>query len=200
MILGDDSTLTPTRLRRHLPIDLQSAPIQLTYHTPESLRTYLRRWSRFGVHLRSEGQILIDPDGELAALLAVKTPLSTDYEVAAQRSHLDQYLYVNRFGGRMLGPLAHLYRIGRTLTFAILAQRGVFEFDREVAFIALIRLEPSLRDDVEAVSELQPFHDRLRDPDCSSPLAFEPNGDGAITRFIAARESVYRLLTVAEAL
>src|SRR5947209_18172916 len=124
LVLGTDHDLTPATLRNRLPNALQAAPISLSCHTPEGLEQYLRKWSRFATHLRREGRILYDPKGELERLLSMDIPVSTALEIEAQRRHLANYEHAERFGGRFLFPLAHLYRIGRATVFAILAKSG----------------------------------------------------------------------------
>jgi predicted nucleotidyltransferase len=193
IVLGTDDHLTPSALRRSLPAALQAAPISLSYHTANSLEQYLRRWSRFAVHLRREGRILYDPNGELRRLLSVDIPVSTMQELRAQRRHLANYQHVERFGGRLLFPLAHLYRIGRATVYAILAEGGTLEFDRKEAFRAIAELHPAWAPDIAAISELAPFYERVRSRSSASPLPFEPIGHQAEARFVHAREAIARL-------
>jgi predicted nucleotidyltransferase len=196
IVLGTDDRLTPSRLRRRLPVALQDAPISLSYHTARSLEQYLRRWTRFGAHLRREGRILYDPNGELRRLLSIEIPISTAQELDAQRRHLANYEHVGRFGGRLLFPLAHLYRIGRAAVYAILAESGRLEFDREEAFRMIIELYPGRAADVTAIAELAPFYDWVRSGSAATRLPFDPAGVEAEVRFIRAKEAIVRLIAL----
>jgi len=193
IVLGTDDRLTPSALRKRLPVVLQDAPISLSYHTISSLEKHLHRWTRFGAHLRREGQILHDPKGELQRLLSVEIPISTAQELDAQRRHLANYQHVARFGGHFLFPLAHIYRIGRATAYAILAEDEILEFDREEAFRTFVRLHPDRAADIAAIAELAPFYKLVR-TGSFVPLPFEPVGRGAEARFVRARDAVARLV------
>jgi predicted nucleotidyltransferase len=117
LVLGTRKRLTPSMLLRRLPVELRMAQLSLAYHTADSLDRYLRQWSRFGAHLRREGWILYDPLGELRRLLAADIPVSTTEELAAQRSHLNSYAHLERFGGRFLLTLSLVSSNERTTSF-----------------------------------------------------------------------------------
>lgn len=194
LVLGTRKRLTPSMLLRRLPVELRMVQLSLAYHTADSLDCYLRRWSRFGAHLRREGWILYDPCGELRRLLAVDIPVSTTEELAAQRSHLNNYAHIERFGGRFLLTLTHLYQIGRTVVFAILAEHGILEFDRGRAFRTVIELYPDCAADAAAVARLAPFYELATRRSRDSVLPFEPVGCEA--EVVRAREAVVRLLAL----
>jgi hypothetical protein len=125
----------------------------------------------------------------------VVVPVSTTEELAAQRRHLANYEHAERFGGRFLFPLAHLYRIGRAAIYARLAEMGTLEFNRERAFGAITELNPKWAPDVAAIEELAPFAELSRHPDAaSSSLPFQPVGPHAEARFLRAREAVARIV------
>lgn len=156
LILGTEATRTPGDVRRQLRTDLRER-VSISYYTPPSLVAYLERWSRFGVHLRTEGRILFDHFGRLRAILAQPRTLSTEFELEVQLGHLETLDHVERFGGLFLIPLARLYRVGRTVVFALLAEMGVFEFNQEKAFEDLARRLPEAAHDVRAIERLRPF-------------------------------------------
>lgn len=198
IVLGTSEDLTSSGLRHQLPFELSDADISISYYTPESLDDYLRRWSRFGAHLRLEGRILHDTDGRLEGILAEERPISTDHEFATQRQHLQRYEHVDRFGGRLLFPLAHLYRIGRAAAFAAIAKTGHLEFDRREAFQLAVMLYPHLEPEFAAITELDPFYELVRAPDFSIDLPFEPIGSEAERRFVHARDCVARVVSIGD--
>src|SRR5579884_3517315 len=119
LVLGTESGRTPGEVRRQLRVDLRER-VSISYYTAASLAVYLERWSRFAVHLRTEGEVLFDHSGRLRALLDQPRPLSTEFELRVQVEHLEALDHVERFGGLFLIPLARLYGIGRTVVFALL--------------------------------------------------------------------------------
>jgi hypothetical protein len=165
--------------------------VVFAYHTPESLATYLRRWSRFGAHVRQEGEILFDRDGRLHDALEEDIPVSTLEEFAAQLRHLENYDDLKRFGGYFLLPLAHLYSIGRSVVFALLAERGILEFSQQQALRRLERELPAASHDARAIERLRPFHDRVSRRGAGA-LPFSPRD--CSDEVAAARDSVRRLI------
>lgn len=196
LALGTDERLTASALLRQLPKDLQELPVGLVYHTEDNLPKYLERWSRFAAHLRSEAVILRDDDERLQRILTADRPISTKIEVAVQRRHLANYDHLERFGGRYLFPLAKLHRIGRAAAFAVLAERGVLEFDRYRAFDALERLHPERASDLKVVERLEPFAEMVTAQGGSADLPFEPIG--CTREVVDAREAVARLLNLSQ--
>lgn len=194
LVLGTDEWLTPSMLSRQMPAELHTAQLSLSYYTTDSLDRYLHRWSRFSAHLRREGWILYDPLGELRRALATDIPVSTAEEIAAQRRHLNNYAHVERFGGRFMFTLTHLYRIGRTVVFAILAEHGTLEFDRERAFRAVMELYPDRAADAMIIERLAPFYERVTRRLHEIILPFDPVG--CETEVIRAREAITRLLSL----
>lgn len=196
IVLGDSDELTSSELRRRLSPALAGVDISVSYHTPASLLSYLKRWSRFGAHLRLESTILYDQDGVLGQILASDRPIDTRYELASQARNLARFEHVERFGGRFLFPLAHLYRIGRAATFAAIANKGQLEFDRRQALRIAADLYPGLEPDFRVIAGLEPFYERVRSPEGvgASDLPFDPAGPAAERHFIDARASVARII------
>jgi hypothetical protein len=151
-------------------------------------------WPRFAAHLRLEGRVIFDRDGRLGDLLGREMPISTRAEFDAQRRHLRNYDHPERFGTRFLFPLVGLYRIGRAVTLAVLAERGILIFDAEQAFAELGRLTPDRASDLTAVRRLKPFYDLATRRDAGASPPFEPTD--CLDELVAAREAVARLLAL----
>jgi predicted nucleotidyltransferase len=173
LVVGRNPSLSASKLRQRLPEDLRDARVTFAYHTPDTLAAYLRRWSRFGAHVRQEGEILFDRDGQLHAALEQAIPVSTREELEAQARHLENYDELGRFGGHFLFPLAHLYSIGRSVIFALLAEREILEFDSARAMQRLAQELPAAADEIHAVARLRPFHERATGRG-RLPLPFAP--------------------------
>lgn len=169
--------------------------ISLSIYSEGELEQRLHQWSRFAAHLRRESVILHDPHGTLTAILQTEIPVSIDHEVDVSKRYLTRFAHIDRFGGRMLFPLAHLYSVGRVAVLARLSQYGDLEFDQAKAFAKLQRFDPSLADDIQMIGSLEPFYDCVRHTDAAVDLPFEPVGSAAETRTIEAREAVLRVLT-----
>lgn len=196
IVLGTSEELTSSALRRCLSPSLSGVDISVRYHTPASLETYLAHWSRFGAHLRIEGRILYDMNGDLSRILTAERPIETKYEFAAQERHLARYAHADRFGGRFLFPLAHLYRIGRTAAFAAIAKEGRLEFDRRQAFEIAADLYPDLSEEFATIAALAPFYEYVRAPQSGATLPFDPVGPAAEVGFLTARTCVSRVIAI----
>jgi predicted nucleotidyltransferase len=196
IVLGSDPSLTRSQLRRGLPRDLRDLPMSLDYHTPTTLDRYLRNWSRFGAHLRTEGTVLFDLHGSLGNLLERDLPVSTVEELGVQRRHLSNYRHLERFGDQFLFPLAGLYRIGRTLAFVLLAERGELIYNANAAFALLAEHHPNRREEIGAVKRVKPFYDLVTQRGNSASLPFEPVGcAGEVT---VTRDAIERLLALSQ--
>ncbi|GIM89300.1 nucleotidyltransferase domain-containing protein [Paractinoplanes toevensis] len=192
LVTADDLEITD--LRHHLPISLREVPISLSSHTSDGLAAYIRRWSRFGAHLRQEGKILHDTGDQLRTLLSDEVPISVESELDTQQHHLQTYKHVERFGGRFLFPLAHLHRIGRATAYALLAKEGVLEFDGKSAFQELLARHPTWTEDINVIMSLGPFYKRVRIDSSDIELPFDPTGPEAERKLVEAREAISRLL------
>jgi predicted nucleotidyltransferase len=196
LVLGKDPKLTASALRGGLPAELGAGRTSILYHTPETLARHLSHWSRFGVHLKEEGEILFDRHGLLRDELDSEGSVSTYEELRLQLLHLRSFDHLERFGGRFLFPLAHLYAIGRTVVFALLAERGIFEFNRERAFERLVDLTPEYSVEVEEIAQLRPFAELTAGHDAEAlPFSFL---QGASIRVAAAREGIRRLVALSQ--
>jgi predicted nucleotidyltransferase len=194
LVVTDEPGRTVSELKALVATELRDAPVSLAAHTPGSLDVYLGRWSRFAAHLRLEGKVIFDRDGRLGDLLGREMPISTRAELDALRRHLRNYDHPERFGTRFLFPLVGLYRIGRAVTFAVLAERGILIFDAEQAFAELGRLTPDRASDLTAVRRLKPFYDLATRRDAGASPPFEPTD--CLDELVAAREAVARLLAL----
>jgi predicted nucleotidyltransferase len=192
LVVTDEPGRTASELKELVAAELGDVSVSLAAHTPESLRLYLGRWSRFAAHLRTEGKVIFDRDGGLGELLDRETAISTVAELDAQRRHLRNYDHPERFGNRCLFPLVSLYRIGRAVTFAVLAEREILIFDSEEAFVRLGRLAPERASDLNAVRRLRPFYDLVTRRDAGASPPFDPTD--CLDELVAARDAVGRLL------
>jgi len=197
VVLGEGQA-TPAVLAAELPDELRGDDVSISVFTPASLRNYLHHWSRFALHLQREAAIVYDPDAELYEIFDHRRSLSLDYEICMQKKRLSQLEHMERFGDRMVLPLAQLYRLGRTLVFVILAQRGQLEFDRHTAFAQLKDLDRVLAADVDLVERLAPFYVQWRGLNAETTTPFDPVGPDAIDQAIRAREAVRSLMDAAE--
>jgi hypothetical protein len=167
----------------------------MSYHTPETLEAHLDRWSRFGAHLKREGQILFDRHGRLAAILDGAPTVSTRAEIHAQWTHLRHMRDLERFGGRYLFVLARLHRIGRAVVFALLAEQELLVFERERAFAIYTERHPEHRQEVAVIEGLRPFAETVRQ-ERTRPLPFSPNG--CREEVERARDAVNTLIRTSE--
>jgi nucleotidyltransferase-like protein len=190
LVLGVDPELKPSILYKSLPVSLRDGTIVLTYYTAEELSDYLHRFSRFGAHLKREGWVVHDADGQLTRILMQKRQIDTRQEVPRQLRLLRKLEHTDRFGGRFLFPLAHLYRIGRTVTYAQLAVQGILEFDQKAAFQLLSEIAPQWQGQLAVISRLAPFYARTRNRSAGQSFPFDPNGTEAEAEFLKAYDAV----------
>jgi predicted nucleotidyltransferase len=157
-VVGDDPKLTPSKIRRRLKLRSETPKVSIVYHTPTTFKRYVRTGSRFLVHLQLEGEVLYDELGMLSAIQE-QPPLSTpiDAEIEGQLKRLELFKEPERFNGNFLFPLAHVFAAGKAIVMAILAQEGIYEFNRDAAFEAFARRFPKSRPEVEALRALGPF-------------------------------------------
>jgi predicted nucleotidyltransferase len=193
LVLGRSPEMTPSWLRQQLPTYLRDAHVNFAYHTARSLDAYLHRWSRFGAHMRHEGKILFDPNGDLKLAFEEEIPVSTLEELQAQLQHLANYDDLGRFGGHFLLPLAHMYSIGRSVVFALLAEHEVLEFQQERAMSLLEYELPEARSEIQFVTRLRPFQERVSHRRQDS-LPFTPTGSKAEHEAAGARNAIRQLI------
>lgn len=157
-VVGKDPKLTPSKIRRRLKLHSDEPKISIVYHTPTTFERYVRTGSRFLVHLQLEGEVLYDESGMLGAIQE-QPPLSTpiDAEIEGQLKRLDLFDQPKRFNGNFLFPLTHVFAAGKAIVMAILADEGIYEFNRDAAFDAFARRFPDSRGDVETLRALGPF-------------------------------------------
>lgn len=189
--------ISPCQLISELPVEHQRPDLSLSVFTWETLRTHLQAWSRFAIHLQRESLVLHDSTGGLKTLLLREINVSVTHELAAQQRRLQNFRHLDRFEGRLLFPLAHMYGIGRTIVFARLAQYGQFEFERSNAFAYLKSLDDELTVDLEEIEGLAPFYESVRHPEVDVSLPYDPVGEEATVFATRARGAIERLLRVA---
>lgn len=158
LVLGNDPRLRPSVIRNRLDLANLPPKVSIIYHTPETLERFVRNGSRFVVHLQLEGEVLFDSDGRLGEIKALP-PLRTSVrpEVDGQLKRLELLEEPKRFNGNFLFPLTHVFASGKAIVMAILAENGIYEFNRAGAFDAFEKRFPASHADVETVRRLAPF-------------------------------------------
>jgi predicted nucleotidyltransferase len=195
LLLGPDCGQTIAALRTWIATVDPERRAGLAFHTRESFAELIHDGSRFLVHLRREGEVLIDRTGQLEGFLrAPWEPVSVDEEIAIELARLANYDRPELFGGRFLFPLAHVFTIGKAVVMARLADDGIFEFNRRRAFFAFERRFPAVARDVRVVAALEPFVALTRRHTASLP--FSPSGPGAAERLEASVAAVRRIASV----
>ncbi|MGN6372324.1 MAG: nucleotidyltransferase domain-containing protein [Solirubrobacteraceae bacterium] len=196
LVLGCDRGLSARALSDTLSGGLRTDRLSIVYHTPDTLAEHLRRRSRFRVHLQREGEILFDRHGMLHAALETTEPVDTSDELRTLARSLASFEDLDRFGGRFLFALAHLYRVGRAVVLSLLAERGVFEFNQARAFALLADALPENSAEVERIAQLRPFAELTSGREVD-PLPFDFVADAG-ARAAAARDAIRRLMALSE--
>lgn len=195
LVIGCDSGQTILGLRRWLEDADPGRRAGLAFHTRESFVELIREGSRFLVHLRREGDVLIDRTGQLGHFLAAPwRPASLDEEIATELNRLAHYDRTEIFGGRFLFPLAHVFTIGKAIVMACLADVEILEFNRRRAFGACARRFPAVAQDARVIAGLEPFLARTRRQPIELP--FPPEGVRAARELEAGVAAVRRIARV----
>ena len=194
LVIGDDAGQTIAELRRWIA-DLDAEHrAGIAFHTRTSFAALVEEGSRFLVHLRREGNVLLDRTGQLQAFLASPwQPVSVDREIAVELDRLSSYDRPEVFGERFLFPLAHVFTIGKAIVMARLADEGVLEFNRRRAFAEYARRHPAVAPEVELIASLEPFLARTRRKPASMP--FPPAGRAAAAQLESGVAAVRRVAT-----
>jgi predicted nucleotidyltransferase len=179
LVIGQDRGQTIAELRRRVGSADPDRRVSFVFHTRQSFADLVHDGSRFLVHLRREGEVLLDRTGDVTEFLAGPwRPVSVEIEIAMELERLANYDRPEIFGGQFLFPLAHVFTIGKAIVMARLADEGHFEFNRRRAFEAFASRHPDLASDVALVAGLEPFVARTRRRE--SDLPFPPTGDAAM--------------------
>ena len=190
LVLGDSPDIEPSSLYKLTPKSAREAGLSILYFTPDRLANHLRQASVFSLHLRRDGWIIFDRGGRLAGILQEDPEPHPRQEILRQRKLLRSFRHTERFGGRFLFPLSHVYRIGRTVTYAQLVDRQVIEFDQGSAFALLATLMPSWSQEIKTIERLSPFYARTRSRYSEQDPPFDPNGPKAEAEFVRAYNAV----------
>ena len=195
LVIGEDAGQTIAGLRRWVSDVDGERRAGLAFHTRESFAAIVDERSRFLVHLRREGEVLLDRTGLLQAFLASPwRPVSVDNEIAVELDRLMSYDRPELFGGRFLFPLAHVFTIGKAIVMARLVDEGVLEFNRRRAFAEYARRHPAVAPEVELIASLEPFLARTRRQ--ASSLPFPPAGQAAAKELEAGVAAVRRVAAI----
>jgi predicted nucleotidyltransferase len=192
LVIGQDAGQTISRLRQWVGAADPDRRTSYVFHTRASFTELVEEGSRFLVHLKTEGQVLVDGTGQLSAFMSGSwQPVSVDAEIALELARLENYDRPEIFGGRLLFPLAHVFTIGKAIVMARLADEGNLVFNRRKAFEAFARRHPALGADIRLVAGLEPFQARTRRH--RAELPFSPAGALAESRLQECVSAVRRL-------
>jgi Polymerase beta, Nucleotidyltransferase len=188
LIVGPDAGQTVAGFRSWVGAVDPDHRASYVFHTRESFDELVEEGSRFLVHLRTEGQVLLDRTGQLTAFLSSPwQPVSVEAEIALALERLQNYDRSEIFGGRFLFALAHVFTIGKTIVMARLADEGHLEFNRRRAFEAFVQRHPEEAVDASLIAGLEPFVARTRRR--RAVLPFPPAGalaEGKLQESVAA--------------
>ena len=159
LVVGVDRTITGRALLRGLPPHLAKRNLALQYMTETELARLFDFGPTFTEHLRREGVILYDENGNLRETMSSspRHPISIDDQI---RMHLGQLRLLGDwpvYNGNHLACLAQLYVIGRAVIILVLIKSGIVEFDHRAIFSTYKECYPDRGDDVGTVAELQAF-------------------------------------------
>jgi len=128
--------------------------------------------STFAVHVLREAVIVHDEGHRFARLRAQHSPdAPVRADPAALRRRLELYGDLDWCQGLYLYSLADCYSIGRAAAYALLGQRGNFEFSAGKALARVAEEWSDLRPAAERIARLRPFF-VLADRDVRGPLPF----------------------------
>ena len=160
LVVGTDARVTRRDLVATLPPRLRDTRLSLLYYTADDFDR-LRQHDLFVEHFRREGVVLYDRTGRLTDVLAdihtAGTTLTAELERELEK--LESYDDLSRFDQNLLFCLSHLYAIGKSVAILELAKDGVFEFNRERAFQALLGRRPEKAREIDAIVRLRPFYE-----------------------------------------
>lgn len=160
-----------------------------SWHRLAELRA---KGSLFFRHLQLEGEILEDPSGRLADLLA---PPVVNVDVAAHRAALARsvalYSDLTRLGDFYLFALAHLYVLAKRAAQLCLQEVSRDIYDPDRVFAEVTFLHPELSAQIDRVRRLRPLHAVVRGTH-PQPQAVDVPYDPAVVE--EARATVEHLL------
>lgn len=170
-----EERLDRAELSRRLPLELRHDRLSLLCFSRSSWAADVTKGSLFVLHVRLEGEPLLDRDGVLKACfeLAAETEANVKDELGRQVARLRLYRHPERLNGEHLFALSHLYAIGKAVAIARCVELDQPTFVKEEALTRLGALRPDLAPDVAAVVRLRPFYDLTREREVSE-LPFRP--------------------------
>lgn len=128
--------------------------------------------STFAVHVLREAVIVHDEGHRFARLRAQHSPdAPVRADPTALLRRLELYDDLDWCQGLYLYALADCYSTGRAAAYALLGQRGNFEFSAGKALVRIADEWPDLRPPAERIARLRPFF-MLADRDVHEPLPF----------------------------
>lgn len=152
----------PSRLQlvSGLPSHLRGSRLTVLCYRPQDLSHLMEHETSFTAHLRKEARILVDPAGDLEALLTTspRDRVPVQDELKAELSQLDAYQNLDVFRGNYLFVLGRLYALGKAIVMLGLYADGDATFDRNEAFAEFCRRHPETASSIDIVRRLLPFY------------------------------------------
>jgi predicted nucleotidyltransferase len=151
---------------------VQTSKVQTKVVDEARLAELLGGRSTFAVHVLREAVIVHDEGHRFAQMRAKHSPdAPVRADPAAMRRRLDLYDSLDWCQGLYLYCLADCYSTGRAAAYALLGQRGIFEFSGGKALARIADEWPDLRSAAQRIACLRPFF-VLADRDVHEPLPF----------------------------
>jgi predicted nucleotidyltransferase len=160
----DVVVITDTRMRRStlyslLPRKLNISRLSLLPHTCEAFQALYREGSLFLVHIMREGRVLYD-DGYYSNLTRIPFRVSREsilleWHILKLRFKSSENLSI--YGELFAECLSRLYSMAKNIAIIALALKGVFVFNKDLAFRQFCMRFPDLEKDISGLLELEPF-------------------------------------------
>jgi predicted nucleotidyltransferase len=185
-------TVDASKMRERVRLIQTDDRAQVRLMTEGRLRDAFTGGTVFAAHLAHEGQVVVDRDGALTALLESHPKDAPVRETAKNlASQLQAYDDLRWCGGYYLFCLSDLYAWGRSGSMLAVTRAGEFEFDRENVFTRLVVVHPDLAAPAQVIRRLRPFWETVNGRRHSS-LPFPPVG--AHAQAIEARDACRAIL------
>jgi predicted nucleotidyltransferase len=175
LVLVGDGAPSRLKLVSGLPSHLRVSHLTVLCYRPDELSRLMAYGTSFTSHLRREARVMVDPAGQLGALLATspREDVPVRDELDAEMSQLEAYQHLDVFRGNYLFVLGRLYAVGKAVVMLGLHADGEPTFDRNEAFAEFRRRHPETADSIDAIRRLQPFYMYVtRRADNSFPFSY----------------------------
>jgi predicted nucleotidyltransferase len=159
LVVGVDPKINSQALTSVLPARLRRHHLSLRYFTENELRGLFDAGMSFTEHLRREGIVLYDQNGDLRRIVRSSTQpkVSVDDEIAMQLERLHPLEDWSQYNGNFLFCFSQLYAIGKAVVILALLRSGLAEFDHRRLFNAYRKRYPDRGVDLDTLVGLEPF-------------------------------------------